>query len=160
MASVSSPSSSSANGLQSSSIIDVVDVVDISPVLADAYRVMRHSSTIDVSLNRNGIASLASSLISSSSSSTLRTPSSWADETLHPIPRLHGAKFIADWVFVVSLLNFSFWSDLPVDPVSGKQEGRYAVGWKLGMDGKGGDAAQEKDWTGYWALPAAINRGA
>ncbi|MGO8609314.1 queuosine salvage family protein, partial [Rhizobium johnstonii] len=51
------------------------------------------------------------------------------------------------------LLNFSFWSELgdTIDQV------RYAVTFDDGIDGKGKGVS--KEWTGYWSLPAAVNRG-
>lgn len=43
----------------------------------------------------------------------------------------------ANWIFVVDSLNFSFWSDSSV---------AFTVNY------------QEKDYTGYWSLCAAIDR--
>lgn len=136
----------------------------INPVLKTAYAVLPFSA--DVTLNRTGIATFASTIVSSSSAasassssssssytSMIPTESFWAEEPLHPIPSKHGAKYIADWIFMVSLLNFSFWSERG-DSI---EQGRYAVTYKDGLDGKG--TGQEKEWTGYWSLPAAVNRG-
>lgn len=128
-----------------------------NPVIATCYACLAHLR--DVSLRRDSIASFASSLLpaSSSSSSPPSLPSlpsspgeSWSQEPLHPIPARRTPGEISDWIFTVSLLNFSFWSELQEDE-------RYAVRWKNGVDGKG--ASGERDWTGYWSLPAAINRG-
>lgn len=138
----------------------------VNPVLKTAYAVVPRSA--DVSLNRSGIATFAESLVkpsttsspASSSASTssyasmIPTTSFWAEEPLHPIPSKHGPKYIADWIFMVSLLNFSFWSELG-DTI---EQGRYAVTYKDGVDGKE-TPGTEKDWTGYWSLPAAVNRG-
>lgn len=132
----------------------------LNPVLETAYAVLPFSA--DVTLDRPGIATFAATLVASSSStpssssytSMIPTESFWAEEPLHPIPSKHGAQYLADWIFMVSLLNFSFWSELG-DTI---EQGRYAVTYKNGVDGKG-ISAEEKDWTGYWSLPAAINRG-
>lgn len=132
----------------------------INPVLETAYAVLPFSA--DVTLNRPGIGTFAATLVSSSIStpssssytSMIPTESFWAEEPLHPIPSKHGAKYLADWIFMVSLLNFSFWSELG-DTI---EQGRYAITYKDGVDGKG-KRGNMKDWTGYWSLPAAINRG-
>lgn len=132
----------------------------VNPVLKTAYAVVPVSR--DVKLNSEGISAFASSLISSSAASSsgsgsytsvLPTESFWAEEPLHPIPSKHGPKYISEWVFMVSLLNFSFWSELG-DTV---EQGRFAVTFDDGVDGKGRGAS--KNWTGYWSLPAAVNRG-
>lgn len=136
-----------------------VPMAPISPVLKTAYAVVPVSS--DVTLNKAGIAAFAKSLVSSSSLSSssgsyismIPTQSFWSEEPLHPIPVEHGSKYIADWIFMVSLLNFSFWSELG----DTTDQGRFAVTYQDGVDGKGKGVV--KDWTGYWSLPAAVNRG-
>jgi hypothetical protein len=50
-------------------------------------------------------------------------------------------------IFLIDLLNFSFWSDLDVSDKSTPHPDRYAVNY----DGQ--------SYTGYWSLCAAINRG-
>ena len=128
-------------------------------VLKTAYAVVPVST--DVTLNAKGIHAFANSLVSSSSTSSSKsytsmipTQSFWAEEPLHPIPSKYGPKYIADWIFMVSLLNFSFWSELG----DTTDQGRYAVSFEDGVDGKG--KGMSKEWTGYWSLPAAVNRGA
>jgi hypothetical protein len=77
------------------------------------------------------------------------TPANWAECPLHPRPSLHPRSFIANFIFVVSVLNFSFWSE----------EG-YAVEYKDGVDGKGSEGNEKKKlWTGYWSMLAALHRG-
>ncbi|ODV89267.1 hypothetical protein CANCADRAFT_58239 [Tortispora caseinolytica NRRL Y-17796] len=51
----------------------------------------------------------------------------------------------AEWVFTVDLLNFSFWSDDDTTD-SGNPDSAFCVEYN------------GKQWTGYWSLPAAINR--
>lgn len=56
---------------------------------------------------------------------------------------------VLNWIFVVSSLNFSFWSE---------REGhsdRYGVEWRTGWGSE-----QRKVWTGYWSLLASLNKGA
>lgn len=75
----------------------------------------------------------------------------WAAVPLHPSPSQRSAREIQNWVFFVSVLNFSFWSDRP-------QEERYAVTYRDGVDGKQSSEASDKIWTGYWSLLAALHR--
>src|SRR5581483_11579266 len=49
-------------------------------------------------------------------------------------------------IFLVDLLNFSFWSDLEKEKGSNCQE-KFSIYYK------------DKRYTGYWSLCAAINRG-
>ena len=125
-----------------------------SPVLGTAYAVVPHSE--HCTLNRAGIEAFAVSLSSESNGQPgdlpFPDPGSWAREPLHPVPALHTPQEIADWIFTVSLLNFSFWSELPASE-------RFGVDWRAASDGKPGHEAVVKH-TGYWSLPAAISRGA
>lgn len=79
------------------------------------------------------------------------TPRTWRTHPLHMLPpddgTLNGVEPVLNWIFLVSALNFSFWSEL------GDAE-RYAVEWRAGW------ASTERErWSGYWSLVAAINRG-
>ncbi|KAK9368279.1 hypothetical protein V1509DRAFT_623601 [Lipomyces kononenkoae] len=67
----------------------------------------------------------------------------WSSNLLNP--KKKDASTV-DWIFLVDLLNFSFWSD--VDPAdTGKSESnRFSVNW------------EGKAWTGYWSLCALVNR--
>jgi hypothetical protein len=58
-------------------------------------------------------------------------------------------KECLDWIFLVSALNFSFWSELNGLPT------RYGVIWKTGWD----EDTEEQKWEGYWSLLAALNKG-
>jgi hypothetical protein len=57
-------------------------------------------------------------------------------------------KDTLNWIFLISSLNFSFWSEKE------GQHDRYGVEWRA-------DWKSEKSvvWTGYWSLVAALNRG-
>jgi len=60
-------------------------------------------------------------------------------------------KLVLDYIFLVSALNFSFWSDKE------RESERYGVEWRLGWSSPY-DGPTEV-WTGYWSLLAAINKG-
>ncbi len=64
--------------------------------------------------------------------------STWRTHDLHPKDQTEST---IDWIFLVDLLNFSFWSDSS-DPAE-----MHTVTYK-------GQA-----YTGYWTLCACINRG-
>ena len=59
----------------------------------------------------------------------------WKSHELHPSEMM---KETVDWIVVLDTLNFSFWTDEDVEP------------WTVRYKGK--------DYTGYWALCASINR--
>lgn len=61
----------------------------------------------------------------------------WAEHELHPKPT--GGEDTLNLIFVIDLLNFSFWSDLP-------DEQRFAIQYS------------GRRWTGYWSLVAALRR--
>lgn len=80
------------------------------------------------------------------------TPRTWRTQPLHLCPPepyhpdAPGTRATLDWIFLVSALNFSFWSPYT--------KGRYAVEWRTGWDDP-----EYTLHTGYWCLLAAINRG-
>ncbi|RDX48572.1 hypothetical protein OH76DRAFT_1456170 [Lentinus brumalis] len=65
-------------------------------------------------------------------------PFSWEDPSTHAC---------LNWIFLISSLNFSFWSELEGLP------GRYGVEWREGWD-----SDRIVVHTGYWSLVAAVNR--
>ncbi|KAH9480634.1 Queuosine salvage protein [Psilocybe cubensis] len=81
------------------------------------------------------------------------TPRTWRTHALHICPSepynpedpLN--KSVLDWIFLISSLNFSFWSEKEGRP------DRYGVEWRAGWD-----SVETKIWTGYWSLVAALNR--
>jgi hypothetical protein len=81
------------------------------------------------------------------------SPRVWRDQPLHLCPpepydaAAGGTKRTLNWLFLVSALNFSFWSPLE------REAGAFAVEWRVGW----GQPTQHS-WTGYHALLAAINR--
>ncbi|KAI0312059.1 hypothetical protein OF83DRAFT_1278438 [Amylostereum chailletii] len=81
------------------------------------------------------------------------TPRTWRTHALHVCPSepydpsspdTHAAL---NWIFLVSALNFSVWSELE------GREDRFGVDWRAGW---GSD--KRVVWTGYWSLVAALNR--
>lgn len=86
------------------------------------------------------------------------SPRTWRTQPLHlcpPEPYAPGApgtRATLDWLFLVSALNFSFWS--PLEGTSGQ----FAVEWRASW---ARDTRNTRvRWTGYYSLLAAINRGA
>lgn len=84
-------------------------------------------------------------------------PTTWRTHELHLCPPAHSArgdprtKATLDWIFLISSLNFSFWSEL---------EGTSSVRTRYGVEWRAGWGADEwRVWTGYWSLVAAIDRG-
>ncbi|KAF8073952.1 hypothetical protein FPV67DRAFT_1560242 [Lyophyllum atratum] len=81
------------------------------------------------------------------------TPRTWRTHPLHIVPSDPYIasdpmnKSIMNWIFLISALNFSFWSEKEGLP------DRYGVEWQDGWDSEG-----TKVWTGYWSLVASLNR--
>lgn len=81
------------------------------------------------------------------------TPRIWRTHELHLLPpdpfnaSDPKTRDCLNWIFVISSLNFSFWSD--------KEESEcYGVEWRESWTSN-----EQTVWTGYWSLVAAINRG-
>lgn len=60
----------------------------------------------------------------------------WSEHALHPKAKDEGT---VNFIFTMDLLNFSFWSEK-------SETERFAVSY------------QDKRWTGYWSLVAALQR--
>lgn len=82
------------------------------------------------------------------------TPRTWRAQPLHICPpEPYSAsdpltRECLNWIFLISSLNFSFWSER-----EGSEE-RYGVEWRTGWD-----TETRAVHTGYWSLVAALNRG-
>jgi len=63
----------------------------------------------------------------------------WSEHELHPTPEDEWDENVVNFIFTMDVLNFSFWSE------KGDQD-RFQVEWN------------EKRWTGYWSLVAALQR--
>ena len=57
-------------------------------------------------------------------------------------------KSVLDWIFLISSLNFSFWSEREGRP------DRYGVEWRSAWGSE-----EKRVWTGYSSLVASLNRG-
>ncbi|KAF7352554.1 Queuosine salvage protein [Mycena venus] len=81
------------------------------------------------------------------------SPRTWRSHPLHicpvepysPTDPLN--KTVLDWIFLISALNFSFWSEREGLP------DRYGVLWQESWV-----SSRPKLWTGYWTLVACLNR--
>ena len=151
----------------------------MSPGTYDIHTDMRvHTkATRIVELNANGIgkaakyvgpsspipswphSSLINTQIKTKMESMSYSPLTWRTQPLHLLPPLlydssnPRTKDVLDWIFFVSALNFSFWSDLP-------ESSRYGVEWHAnGWDAVGNPSPANEVWTGYWSLLAATNKG-
>jgi len=82
------------------------------------------------------------------------TPRTWHTHPLHlcppePYDPAHpGTRATLDWIFLISSLNFSFWSQYDHTDCC------YGVEWR---EGWGSD--HRVVHTGYWSLVAALDRG-
>ncbi|KAF7355547.1 Queuosine salvage protein [Mycena sanguinolenta] len=81
------------------------------------------------------------------------SPRTWRTHPLHicPVepysPTEPLNKPVLDWIFLISALNFSFWSELEGRP------DRYGVLWQESWV-----SSKPKLYTGYWSLVASLNR--
>ena len=102
-------------------------------VLEDAEYIYDNST--DVALDMRGTKAAASSIWTLIEQKQYSTRD-WSKHELHPKVK---DKCTVDFIFLMDLLNFSFWSD-------GALPKHYAVEYR------------GKAWTGYWSLVAAIQR--
>ncbi|KAF8633871.1 hypothetical protein AX15_001203 [Amanita polypyramis BW_CC] len=94
------------------------------------------------------------------------TPRTWRTHPLHICP-VDSAditdprnKLVLDWIFLISSLNFSFWSERE------SKEDVFGIEWRAawesreGADGTVGESREEERlvWTGYWSLVASLDR--
>ncbi|KAI4760113.1 hypothetical protein E4T52_04267 [Aureobasidium sp. EXF-3400] len=103
-------------------------------------KVLRHAefiynNSIDVNIDARGTRA-AAQLIWDQMQERSYSTETWSEHDLHPKAKDEAAL---NFIFVMDLLNFSFWSEKP--------EGeRYAVEYR------------GKKWTGYWSLVACLQR--
>ena len=103
-------------------------------VLEDAEFVCDNST--DVALDMQGTKAAAAKIWSLMQEKNYST-GDWSKHKLHPKAK---DESTVDFIFLMDLINFSFWSDQD-DP-----DQRFAVEY------------QGKTWQGYWSLVAAISR--
>lgn len=70
------------------------------------------------------------------------TTATWKSHELNPKDTTSDPCSVIDWIFLVDLLNFSFWSSSQLF----ENKPPYTVSYN------------GKSYTGYWTLPACINR--
>ncbi|KAH9888378.1 hypothetical protein C8Q73DRAFT_668284 [Cubamyces lactineus] len=105
-----------------------------------------------VGISESGVASAAEYIYSQMQRESY-TPRTWRTHPLHlcpaePFSWTHpSTRACLDWIFLISSLNFSFWSELEGQP------GRYSVEWREGWGSE-----RRVVHTGYWSLVAAVDR--
>ncbi|KAF8729418.1 hypothetical protein AX14_006140 [Amanita brunnescens Koide BX004] len=130
----------------------------INPVLESAGFV--HEAIDLVQINDEGVKS-AARYIKTRLLTDAYTPRTWRTHPLHicPVDSVEITdprnKLVLDWIFLISSLNFSFWSEE-------KQENVFGVKWRDAWSSSdaSNDAGKGKMqvWTGYWSLVAALDR--
>lgn len=103
-------------------------------------KVLRHAefiydNSIDVNIDARGTRA-AAQLIWDQMQERSYSTETWSEHDLHPKAK---DEATLNFIFVMDLLNFSFWSEKPEDE-------RYAVEYR------------GKKWTGYWSLVACLQR--
>lgn len=95
-------------------------------------------NSIDVSLDMRSCKNAAAAIYEKMQQKQF-SPATWSTHELHPNRHLVGAEAAVAFVFVMDLLNFSFWSER-------SEEERFTVDYR------------GKRWTGYWSLVAGLQR--
>ncbi|PBK75129.1 hypothetical protein ARMSODRAFT_906328 [Armillaria solidipes] len=122
----------------------------VNPVIESAK--WAYSRTSIVQINEDGVKSAARHIHDKLLAESY-TPRTWRTHPLHICPlEPHNPadpsnKAVLNWIFLISSLNFSFWSEK-----EGEAD-RYGVEWQDAWNSK-----KKKVWTGYWSLVAALNR--
>lgn len=87
------------------------------------------------------------------------TPRTWHTHPLHlcppePYDPAHpGTRATLDWIFLISSLNFSFWSQF-----DGSDDDSFGIEWREGWESSD-HHRHVVVHTGYWSLVAALDRG-
>ncbi|KAH7885440.1 hypothetical protein F5I97DRAFT_1810770 [Phlebopus sp. FC_14] len=122
----------------------------INPVIPSVE--FAHAETNLVQINPEGIKN-AAEYVSLKMLAEVYTPRTWRTHPLHICPPEPFSpsdpltKECLNWIFLISSLNFSFWSEKEGWP------DRYGVDWR-----KGWDTEERTVHTGYWSLVAGLNR--
>ncbi|ESK96171.1 conserved eukaryotic protein [Moniliophthora roreri MCA 2997] len=131
-------------------LIGAVGAENPNPVKECAEYAYKKANLVRV--NPEGV-SIAARYIRDKLLSESYSPRTWRTHALHILPREPYSpsdswnKTVLDWIFLISSLNFSFWSEKEGQP------DRYGVEWQSSWDDK-----EKKVWTGYWSLVAALNK--
>ncbi|KAH9947636.1 hypothetical protein B0H21DRAFT_807221 [Amylocystis lapponica] len=122
----------------------------VNPVLVTAQYALEDTDM--VGFNENGIQA-AAKYIHERLQIESYTPCTWRKHPLHLCPsepyslKNTSTRACLDWIFFISSINFSFWSEQECS------QDRYGVEWRTGWH-----APHTKVHTGYWALVAAVNK--
>ncbi|KAK9479218.1 hypothetical protein V1514DRAFT_292118 [Lipomyces japonicus] len=109
-------------------------------VLESAQFIAQHAEY--VSIDVDACHDVAETIYDSMQAKSYST-ATWSTHPLNPKSK---TKKTVDWIFLVDLLNFSFWSDVDTNDTGRASTQRFTVV----LDGQ--------EWTGYWSLCAAVNR--
>lgn len=109
-------------------------------VISSAEYIAKNSTEVFVS--EKGCKQAANSIYESMKLQQYSTET-WASHPLNPKEK---TKETVDWIFMVDLLNFSFWSDYDDSDSGHPRSQRYSVKYN------------DELYTGYWSLVAAINK--
>ncbi|KAH9935106.1 uncharacterized protein BXZ73DRAFT_45440 [Epithele typhae] len=126
------------------------DPACVNPVLRSSRWALQEINL--VKLDEDGITS-AARYIHSRMHREAYVPRSWRDHALHICPEepfswaSPSTRSFLDWIFLISSLNFSFWSELEGTPR------RFGIKWREGWK-----SDKQVVHTGYWSLVAAVNR--
>ncbi|KAG5645986.1 hypothetical protein DXG03_004587 [Asterophora parasitica] len=144
-------SNDSEGFLDEKAALDIQDAEELTnPVILTseyAYKV-----TDVVHINDGGVK-MAAQHIRQKLAKESYTPRTWRTHPLHIVPSDPyvatdpNNKTVLNWIFLISSLNFSFWSEKEGTPE------RYGVEWR-----KSWNSEDTNVWTGYWSLVAALNR--
>ncbi|KAF9262620.1 hypothetical protein L218DRAFT_867216 [Marasmius fiardii PR-910] len=127
-----------------------VEQSGVNPVRDSAH--FAYAKTNVVEINQEGV-SIAAKYISAKFRSESYTPRTWRTHPIHILPHEPHSpddswnKAVLDWIFLISCLNFSFWSEKEGSP------DRYGVEWQVSWESE-----EKKVYTGYWSLVAALNK--
>ncbi|KAG1742305.1 uncharacterized protein EDB91DRAFT_306106 [Suillus paluster] len=121
-----------------------------NPVISSAEFVLEQTNVVKI--NNDAVKKAAQYILRKLSSESY-TPRTWRTHPLHIFPPepydpddiVTGACL--NWIFLISSLNFSFWSEKEGQP------DRYGVEWRTSW---GSETTTVH--TGYWSLVAALNR--
>ncbi|KAG2151462.1 hypothetical protein DEU56DRAFT_552418 [Suillus clintonianus] len=121
-----------------------------NPVVSSAEFVLEQTNIVKIN---NDAVRIAAQYILRKVASESYTPRTWRTHPLHICPPepydpnniLTGACL--NWIFLISSLNFSFWSEKEGQP------DRYGVEWRTSWGSE-----TKTIHTGYWSLVAALNR--
>ncbi|KAJ4482380.1 hypothetical protein J3R30DRAFT_3459001 [Lentinula aciculospora] len=124
----------------------------LNPVIESAEFALKQTNVVEI--NEDGILNAAHHIYHKLRAESY-TPRTWRTHPLHLVPiepyvdEDPANKTVLDWIFLISALNFSFWSSRE------GQIDRYGVDWLAGWNDPGESC---KVWTGYWSLVASLNR--